>query len=452
VVRVAGEAEPREAREPRLERAHAGVVADRVLRHRVGPPVDAGKERLGAIVEEAPELAACEREQPAVVEREQLGASHAADEDADEIAAVGRASRPLPAGERAGEDVAAVGGRHDEPEAGEVARHVGGADPERDDRRRRVRNRGERARNAGVERTEERGRDRRGTCEHHGVGVDGPTGRAHTPSGRRPLEPSDGRAQMDRAFGDLRGERLHERTHAVAVRHEEPVAGARDALRFAGTTTQPEDQASVAGLHLGEARHGRAQRQRFGVAGVDAARERVGDALERLGAEAASHERGQTFVGVVLPARQHEVEPHAELAREREERRADERPERRRREQQEAVRQRVEMVAARDVGAAVGLARRHEVGAEPHPLAERQRPRLVGDEGVCARLDQEAVVRDRSDRAAEARAGLEQLDGAASLDHAERRRDAGDAAPDDRDPRHPAAPRTTSASMAMNAG
>src|SRR5262249_6953865 len=84
---------------------------------------------------------------------------------------------------------------------------------------------------------------------------------------------------------------------------------------------------------------------------------------------------------------------------------------------------------------------------------ERQRPRLVGDERVGARIDDEAVLPDRGHRPAEACARLEQLDRRATLHRAQRRRDAGDPAADDRDTRHPLAVLpTTSVSAAMNAG
>ncbi len=49
-------------------------------------------------------------------------------------------------------------------------------------------------------------------------------------------------------------------------------------------------------LHLEEARHRGGERQALGIGGVDAADERIGDALERLASEAAADERRQALV------------------------------------------------------------------------------------------------------------------------------------------------------------
>src|SRR5262249_55824967 len=105
-----------------------------------------------------------------------------------------------------------------------------------------------------------------------------------------------------------------------------------------------------------------------------------------------------------------------------------------------------------DVGATIRLPSRHQVRGEPHALAEGKGPRLVGDERVGTGVDREAVAADRVERAAEAYAGLEELDRGAALDRAQGRREPRDPAADDRDARHVAVLRTTSASMATKAG
>jgi hypothetical protein len=103
-------------------------------------------------------------------------------------------------------------------------------------------------------------------------------------------------------------------------------------------------------------------------------------------------------------------------------------------------------VAQRDVGPAIALARTDEVAGDPEAIAQRERPRLLGDERVGPEVDDEAVAALGCDRAAEPRAGFEQRDGRGrrAFEHAQRGGDAGDPAADDRDVDHAAALRTTS--------
>src|SRR3972149_3018911 len=60
-------------------------------------------------------------------------------------------------------------------------------------------------------------------------------------------------------------------------------------------------------------------------------------------------------------------------------------------EEEEALRQGVEPAAADDVGPAGAVVGPAEPRAEADPLAEGERPRLLGDEGGRPRLDQEDV-------------------------------------------------------------
>src|SRR3972149_11693104 len=76
--------------------------------------------------------------------------------------------------------------------------------------------------------------------------------------------------------------------------------------------------------------------------------ERLGDLLEGRPAQAPGHEVGRALVAVAGPAREHEVEGHAELPAPGEERRGDEGAEPRRGEEKEALRQGVEPAAAGD--------------------------------------------------------------------------------------------------------
>src|SRR6185369_1446093 len=99
---------------------------------------------------------------------------------------------------------------------------------------------------------------------------------------------------------------------------------------------------------------------------------------------------------------------------------------------------------------------------EPDPATQRERPRLLGEERVGARLDEEAVGLLGCDRAAEPRRTLDErhADGRAALGRelrqAVRRREAGDPAADDDDAvaghARSASARTTLASIRMNAG
>src|SRR5206468_2599018 len=253
-------------------------------------------------------------------------------------------------------------------------------------------------------------------------------------------------------FGEPAREIPDQAAHALDVRHEEAVAGA--GIVRPRRRAQPEDEAPVASLELDEAGHGGAQRQPLGVAGVDAAEERLGHALERLAAEPPADEGRDALVGVVRAARQPEVEEHAQLAAPREERRGGDRPGVGRGEEHEALRHRDQLAAAHDVRAPVAGPRADQPVAEAEPLAEGERPGLLRDEGVGAALDQEAVGPLARDRAAEPILRLEQqdLDSAAGLDQAERGREPGHAATHDRDPLHRAASRTTSASMRMKSG
>jgi hypothetical protein len=215
----------------------------------------------------------------------------------------------------------------------------------------------------------------------------------------------------------------------------------------------------VRALELEEARHGGGERQPFRIGGVDAARERVRDAGERLLAQAAPHERGQALVVVPRPPRQDQVEGHAELAAEGEQRRGRHRPRRRRRHQQEPLGQRVQAAVVHDVGAPVVLARADEPVRDPDALAERQAPRLVGDHGVGAALNDEPAAALRPDAAAESVGRLQQDDveggaGLRLLDEPVRGRESGDSTADhdDATAAHAARPRTSSASMRRKSG
>ena len=114
-----------------------------------------------------------------------------------------------------------------------------------------------------------------------------------------------------------------------------------------------------------------------------------------------------------------------------------------------------------DVDTAEARVGRAETGLEAQTLAQAEGPGLLGDEGVGALLEEEAVGPFRPDRPAQVPAGLAEGEGdglaplAADLEETVGGGEAGDApADDDHSPRRhgPLASRTRSASIATNAG
>src|SRR5262245_37579766 len=103
----------------------------------------------------------------------------------------------------------------------------------------------------------------------------------------------------------------------------------------------------------------------------------------------------------------------------------------------------MESAAVHDECAPMDLRRAHEPFAKSDALAEPQRPRLFGDEGIRAALDDEPVAPFGGDGATETIATFEQrqLDGcvpfAAQLDDAVCRGHTGDAAAHHGDPGYP---------------
>src|SRR5439155_14792312 len=156
------------------------------------------------------------------------------------------------------------------------------------------------------------------------------------------------------------------------------------------------------------------------------------------------------------PPRQHEVEGHPQLAPQREQRRHRERAHRRRRQELEAVGQRMQPAAVPDEDLAETIVGAHQPVLDAEAAAQRERPRLLRQEGVGPRLDEKAVHALADDGAAEPLARLDQrelerrLPLARHLHRAVRRRQPRDAAADD-DELH-AWLRTISASMATNSG
>jgi hypothetical protein len=317
-------------------------------------------------------------------------------------------------------------------------RHVGAAVAEVHDRRRRALDAAHVGAERGVDRAQERPRVRCRQGDHYRVGRDRLTRRRRdAPPGRAglPVDPGHPRPRAQRPRRQGRQQRLDQRPDAAAQAREEAEARAARAGRGARLAHEAEDQAAVPALQLEEARHRRGERERLGVGRVDTADHRLRDAIEHLGAETSAHERSQALVaaGRRSAARQDDVGEGAQLAAWGQDRRAHERQQARRREELERIGQREERAVAHDQGTAEALVRRHEVVAEAEPSHQGSRFGLVGDEGVRAALEQEALAALGRDHPACAlrRFEHEQLDAvAAALDRAVRGREAADAAAD----------------------
>ena len=210
-----------------------------------------------------------------------------------------------------------------------------------------------------------------------------------------------------------------------------------------------QDQAAVLALHVQEHREGRAHAHLLGVAGVDAGDDGLGDALQRLSAEAPADEVAEALVegradGARGPRRrraaagQDEVQAHADLARPRHQTAHRERHHARGDHEDDALGQLVQAPAREDEALADVLVAVEEAVADADLAGGRDRPRLLDDGRVRAALDDEPVAADGVDLAAEARVLLVQLPvdgrvlGARRFEHA-RRAQAGHAAADDDD-------------------
>ena len=168
-------------------------------------------------------------------------------------------------------------------------------------------------------------------------------GQAHAPrpvGERRALRPH---AQAQRGGRQRRDQRIGQPLQTAAQRDEQAIARA---ARGGGgrllprARAQAEDHRTVLAFEVEELRHGRRQAELFRIGGVDAADQRLRDALQRLAAQAAAHELRQRFFIVSVASWQQQVSGGAQLARPGQQRRTQERPQLRRRQQVQPVRHR----------------------------------------------------------------------------------------------------------------
>ena len=206
-------------------------------------------------------------------------------------------------------------------------------------------------------------------------------------------------------------------------------------------------------LHVQEHREGRAHAHVLGVARVDAGDDGLGDARQRLLAEAPAHEVAEALVegraGCArrparrrAAARQDQVHAHADLARPAHQAAERERHHPRGDHEDDALGQLVQAPARVDEALADVLVAVEEAIGDAELAGGRDRPVLLDDRRVGAALDDEPVAADRVYLAAEAPVLLVEVpvDGrvlrACRLEHA-RRAQSGHAAADDGDPEGP---------------
>src|SRR6202011_1737130 len=109
-------------------------------------------------------------------------------------------------------------------------------------------------------------------------------------------------ATANRTF-EARDKRVGQRAHAAAQRQKQAPSRAASSMLLRPSSlrsARSTHEASVATFHLDKARHRRAHAEFFGVGCIDAACERLRDAIEDLAAEPARDKRCETFVARVV--------------------------------------------------------------------------------------------------------------------------------------------------------
>ncbi len=132
---------------------------------------------------------------------------------------------------------------------------------------------------------------------------------AHVPAGPRQLHLVGALAEPDRVAGQRGEERVHERRHAAREAPERPAVRGAPPL-----PAQCQQHAAAGALHGHQLRQDGFCRQPRDVARVDAAQQRLRDALRGLGAEPAAEEGRHAFVATRPPPRDHRLQQHPRLA------------------------------------------------------------------------------------------------------------------------------------------
>ena len=183
-------------------------------------------------------------------------------------------------------------------------------------------------------------------------------------------------------------------------------------------------------LGLKQAWKQRPHRKPFGVAGMYAGEQRLGEIIGCLSTESAAHEARDRFIGIALAAGDNHLEGHAQLSAPREERRFRKCTGANRKAKKRPFGNCVKPTLAQDVCSA-RLDGRHEPVGEAELLAERNGRRLLHQERVGATVDHPAIETFRDDGAAETGACFEQANLKTQTLQLVRRRKSGNAASDD---------------------
>ena len=247
---------------------------------------------------------------------------------------------------------------------------------------------------------------------------------------------------LDEVHPHLRDERVavepkHERVDHLAQPAPQRVEDGcrlRAGLRLGpGRRPHSAHQAPVFLLEVPEAREGAEDREPLRVSCVDARKQRLAKAFDRLLAEAAAQEGGDRLVAVAAAAGDHDVESHPQLAGPGEELAVEERADLRRHREHHSLGQRVQAAAAKDVDRAVLGVRGNEAVAEAELTAERKGLGFLREDRVRPALEQEAVAGLRADHTAQEGTGLDQPIRNPALLQGMRGGESGDAAADDGD-------------------
>src|SRR5919106_1668398 len=155
---------------------------------------------------------------------------------------------------------------------------------------------------------------------------------------------ADGTTSPNATFRETVRDRIDEFLHASQESHKQTPtrAAPRFTIASAALLLRPHgvDHAAFVSLHLLEAWHRRAEAELVGVGGVNAAHERLRNALQSFAAEAPPHERSEAFIAVDRATREQNLRCHSQFTAYGEQRGLNEGPEARGREKKISFRKR----------------------------------------------------------------------------------------------------------------
>ena len=173
---------------------------------------------------------------------------------------------------------------------------------------------------------------------------------------------------------------------------------------------QSAGDAAVFAFELPQVREGGGEAQLLTVAGVDAAHERLDQALVGLAAHAARDEVGDRLVAGLRACRHHGLEGEPDEALRREDPARGQGLEPGRDHAGQALGERTELAAEPHVGAAMARDPRDQLAGEAELFTQPDASRLACEEAVGSPLDQESAHLLGEDGAADARPALDEHD------------------------------------------